>query len=126
MTHVMLRQVLVAGPLMVAAVVLFAAGFWIVGGAVGLLAIVPVGALLDSVVIWIRIRSPRHWHDPPLGRSFCLQTDPAAAAPGPLSMPGAQMIVRRGVQWWWFAPAFMIGWPTWFHARWGELRDLVR
>lgn len=119
-------QALIAGTLLAAAVVLLAAGFWVVGGLFGLLAILPLAAFLDSVVIWMTTRNPRHWPEPPPIRPSDPKTN-LAGAHSPIRAPRPQTIVRarRSFQWSWFVPGFMIGWSTWFRARWGELRDIV-
>lgn len=126
MRHVMRLQALISGTLVAGAVVLLVVGIWVIGLLLGLLAILPLAAFLDSVVIWIRIQNPRHWPGPSLiPRSGARTNLPGPSSPTPAS--STQTIVWRGAWWsWsWFAPGFMIGWPTWFRARWGELRDLV-
>jgi hypothetical protein len=115
-------QAVVAGILVTGAVVLLVAGVWVLGAVVGLLAVLPVAAFVDSVVIWIGMRNPRHWPNLPPTRSMTAQ-------PNLPSLHGSQptgWVVRRGVKWSWFAPGFMIGWPTWFRARWVEARNFIR
>lgn len=118
-------QALVAGALVTVAVVLLAAGIRVLGGLVALLAVLPVGAFLDSVLIWMRMANPRHWPDLPPIRSGGSHTNHTGAQ-GPQSPTGTA--VRRRVRWsWsWFAPGFMLGWPTWFRARWAEARNFIR
>jgi hypothetical protein len=115
-------QALVAGALVTVAVVLMASGIWVLGALVGLLAVLPVAALLDSVVIWIGMRNPRRWPDLPPIRSVRPQTNLGSAH----GSEPTGWVVRRGVKWSWFAPGFMIGWPTWFRARWVEARNFIR
>jgi hypothetical protein len=104
-------------------VVLLAAGIWVLGALVGLLAVLPVAALLDSVVIWIGMGNPRHWPDLPPIRSVRPQTDLAGLH---RSDSPTGWTVNPGVKWSRLAPGFMIGWPTWFRARWVEARNFIR
>jgi len=51
------------GVLVAALAILFGLGHWLAGALVTAVALVPVAALLDSVLIWLRMGNPRHWPD---------------------------------------------------------------
>jgi hypothetical protein len=121
--HVMRFQALVSATLVTGAVILFAAGIWVLGALVGLLAVLPVTAPLDWIAIWIRMGNPRHWPDPPTIRPVRPETN-LPSSDSPQSPTG--WTPKPGVKWSWFAPGFMIGWPTWFRARWIEARNFIR
>lgn len=63
MVPVLRTQVTVAAVLAVSAVALFTFRQWLAGGLVATVAVVPVAAMVESVVVWFQVRRPSHWPD---------------------------------------------------------------
>ncbi len=60
-------------------------------------------------------------HPDLLERAYLPVVDQVWIRPSPMPMP----VRPRHVRWRWLVPNVMVGWPTWFVARWQELCDVL-